>query len=607
MKSLLVFFLAFFLSTLAMAADSVEFSASAPAEVAVGERFRLVFQVNKRPSEFNPPAFSGFRILSGPSQSTSTSMQIINGRTTVNESFSYTYILEAVSEGTFTIPPASIVADGDDYQSNQLTISVKPGTSAPSPGASQSQPSQVSDQDLFIRATPSKTNPYQGEQVIVTYTIFTRINVNQYSINKLPSFQGYWTENISSSGQPQTRTQVIDGQTYRVAEIYRVAVFAQRSGELTIDPMEVELLVSLPGQRRQSLFDEFFGGSPFDRGRTINKLVESNSVTLNVRPLPVQNQPATFSGMVGSDFTVEATLSPEELDANDAANLKITISGKGNMKMTESPELNFPPNLEVFDPNVTDNIRNTTSGVSGSRTFEYVMIPRTGGEFVIPSWDFVYFDPSARQYVTRQTPEFTLQVSGDELTSATAPGTASQEAIKTISTDIRFIHTGKTKLLPEGSIFVASNLFWILLILPFLLFAFFVIYWRNHIKLRSNEELLRNKRAEKLARKRLKKARVFMEKKQENEFYDEIFRALWGYLSDKLSIPVSILNKENVAGAFKAKKVDQELSDNFINTLNDCEFARFAPGEKEDRMADIYQKALDTIITIERDLRNKKD
>jgi uncharacterized membrane protein len=422
----------------------------------------------------------------------------------------------------------------------------------------------------------------------------------------LPSFRGLWTENLTASGQPQTRTEVIDGQTYRVAEIYRVAVFAQRSGEITIDPLEVELVVSLPGQRRQSIFDEFFGSSPFDRGQSVRQAVKSNSVKLDVRPLPVQNQPAAFSGMVGSDFSVEATLSTEELAANDAANLRISITGKGNIRMTERPAINFPPNLEVFDPNVLDNIRNTTSGVSGSRSFEYVMIPRTGGEFIIPAWSFVYFDPSAGRYITRQTPEFTLQVTGDEMASGTVSGAASQEAIRMISTDIRFIRTVNIQLLPLGSQFLGSNLFWILIILPFILFAFFVIYWRNHIKLHSNQELLRNKKAEKMARKRLKKAKTFMDKKQENEFYDEIFKALWGYLSDKLSIPVSILNKENVAGAFKAKKVDQELSDNFINTLNDCEFARFAPGEKEDRMSEIYHKALDTIVTIEKDLRNKK-
>ena len=592
--------------------SNVEFTASAPQEVAVGERFRVTFQVNARPSSFNGPAFQGFRALSGPNQSSSTSMQIINNQTTVTETFTYTYLLEASQEGSFTIPAASVVIDGTTHQSNQVTVRVRAGApgAQPSPAPrtqpSPDQPARATDEELFVRATASTTNPFQGQQVIVTYNLYTRITVHQYSIDGLPSYRGFWSENLTQQGQPQARTQIIDGHTYRVAEIYRVAVFPQRSGELTIDPLEAELVISLPGQRRQSLFDEFFGGSPFDQRRNIRQKVQSNSLRFNVKPLPTQNRPAAFTGMVGTEFDVNATLNMEEMGINDAANLRIAISGKGNMRMLEQPSINFPANLEVFDPNISDNIRNTTSGVSGSRTFDYVMIPRTGGEFVIPAWDFVYFDPVAERYVTRQTPEFTIQVSGDPGIAGTAAGVSAQEAIRLLGTDIRFIRTGAVTFVPRGEVFFGSSLFWLLLIIPFVLFAFFVIYWRNQIRLHSNQDLLRNKKAQKLARKRLKVAKAFMDKKSENEFYDEIFRALWGYLSDKLSIPVSILNKENVEGAFRAQKVPEELSENFLSTLNDTEFARFAPGEKEDRMTEIYDKALRTIVKLEKELRNKK-
>jgi uncharacterized membrane protein len=599
-----------FLTSLAFEglAKDVEFSASAPAEVALGERFRLTYQVNTRPSQFTAPDFDGFRVLSGPNQSSSTSMQIINNRTTVTESFTYSYVLEATQEGSFRIGPASINADGDTHTSNPLNIKVverKTNSTAPAQ-SSASQPNSASAKDLFIRATPSTSSPYQGQQVIITYTIYTRVPINQYSIDGLPSFRGFWSENITPDGQPETRTQVIDGTTYRLADIYKVAVFPQRSGELKIDPLDVEAIVSLPGQRRQSLLDEFFGGSPFDQRRTVRQNVVSNPLTLNVKPLPVQNKPAAFSGMVGTDFKVEASVNMNELNTNDAANLKLSISGRGNMRLLEQPKINFPANLEVFDPNVTDNIRNTLSGIIGSREYDYVMIPRTGGEFTIPSWSFIYFDPQTEKYITQQTPEFVLQVSGESSLSGTGNEGASQESIRTLGTDIRYIRTDNVALIPSGSMFYLSNIFWILLALPVLLFIFFIVYWRNHIKLQSNTQLLRNKKAEKLARKRLKTAKVFLDKKRENEFYDEIFKALWGYLSDKLSIPVSILNKENVEGAFKASKVAPELSDSFISMLNDCEFARFAPGEKEDRMAEIYHKALNTIVTIEKELRNKK-
>jgi hypothetical protein len=590
--------------------QNIEFTASAPAEVAVGERFRVTFQLNKRPSDFSAPAFDGFRILSGPNQSSSTSMQIINNKTTVIESFSYGYIVEAIKEGTFTIQPARATVDGAAHRSNQLSITVRAGTSPPSTGSQQQQPqgqqTQASSKDVFIRANASISNPYQGQQVIITYNIYTRIPVNQYSIDRLPSYRNFWTENITAQGQPQTRTQIIDGETYRVAEIYRVAVFPQRSGELTVEPLEAELVVSLPGQRRQSLLDEFFGGSPFDQRRNIRQNVKSNALTLNVKQLPVQNRPAAFKGMVGTDFDVKASVNLKELNVNDAANLKLSISGKGNLRMLDKPEFNFPHNLEVFDPNISDNIQSTTAGISGSRSYDYVMIPRTGGEFVIPAWSFVYFDPIAERYVSKETPEFVLQVSGESGLSASGTGPISQEVVRTLATDIRFIKTANINLRYKGDTFFASSLFWLLLILPFLLFAFFVVYWRNYIRLQSNSELLRTRKAEKLARKRLRKAKIFLDKKQENDFYDEIFRTMWGYLSDKLSIPVSILNKENVQGAFKAKKVPTELSETFISTLNDCEFARFAPGEKDDKMVEIYQKTLDTIVTIEKELKTKK-
>ncbi|TVQ89063.1 MAG: protein BatD [Bacteroidetes bacterium] len=604
-----IFILIFITAGFSHAGD-IEFTASAPASVAVGERFRITYQVNSRPSDFSAPSFAGFRTLSGPSQSSSTSVQIINNQTTRVESFSYTYELEATAEGQFTIPPARVNIDGQNYQSNSVTITVTAATATPPPAPDRQQEAlqtEASARDLFIRASASNTNPFQGEQVIVTYEIFTRVSVSQYSVDKLPSYRGFWSENLTAPGQPQTRTQVVDGETYRVAEIRRVALFPQRSGELTIEPLEVEAVVNLPGQRRrQSLFDEFFGGSPFDQ-RSVRQIIKSNTLRLNVKPLPVQNRPAAFTGMVGTDFEISAHITNKELNPNDATNLRVTISGKGNMRMLEKPDFNFPANLEVFDPNVADNIRNTTSGVSGSRTFEYLMIPRTGGEFVIPPFQFVYFDPSRQQYITRNTPEFTLQVSGDPSQPGTAAGTARQEDIRQLTTDIRFIRTHPINLIPKGTVFYGSRLFYILTALPFMLFSFFLVYWRNHIKLQSNQQLLRNKRAEKIARKRLKKARTFMDKKSENDFYDEIFKALWGYLSDKLSIPVSILNKDTVSGAFKSQKVPQELSKSFLDTLNETEFARFAPGEKEDKMTEIYQKALQTIITIEKDLRSKKN
>jgi uncharacterized membrane protein len=601
--------------TMALQAEEINFIASAPPNVVVGERFRVAFQVNARPSEFNAPTFSGFSILSGPNQSSSSSVQIINGRTTQAMSITYSYIIEATAEGTFTIPSARVTVDGKSYSSNPVTINVgagshqRPAQQHQQPQQQQQQPQdRASSQDIFIRATTTNSNPFQGEQVIVVYNLYTRVSVQQYSTEKLPSYQGFWSENITGSGQPQIRTEVVNGETYRVAEIRRVALFPQRSGELTIEPLEVDAVINLPGQRSgRNLFDDFFGGSPFDQRRTIKQTIKSNPITLKVRPLPSQNRPASFRGMVGSNFEVKADLNATEMRVNDAANLRITINGNGNLRMLEKPGVHFPANLEVFDPNVSDNIRNTSAGISGSRTYEYIMIPRTPGEFIIPPYHFSWFDPVRETYVTRQTPEFTIQVTGDASAGTLPGGAIAREDARMLDNDIRYIKTQPINLVQAGQLFYGSTLFWILIVIPFLFFLFFLFFWRNHIRLQANTQLLKTRKAEKLARKRLKLAKKYLDNRQENEFYDEIFGTLWGYLSDKLSIPVSILNKETVSGAFKAKKVPVELSENFLETLNDCEFARFAPGVKEDKMDEIYKKALATIVTIEKDLRGKKD
>lgn len=590
--------------------NDISFQASAPEEVVLGERFQVSFQVNARPSSFKAPEFSGFRVLSGPSQSSSTSVQIINNQTTRTITFTYSYILESTEEGNFEIPSATAIIDGKGHRSNDLSIRVvKASQQQSSSSQQQTQPPQgnqsqqrASADDLFIRANVSKTNPYQGEQVIITYKLYTRVSISQYSVDKLPSFRNFWSENLTPSGNPQTSTEVVNGKTYRVAEIRRVAIFPQRSGELTIEPLEVELIVNLPAQRdRRSLFDEFFGGT----SRQVRQVVASNRVNLDVQPLPSQNRPANFSGMVGTDFDIQANVTPTDLQVNDVATLEFTVSGQGNIRMVETPDFSFPANLEVFDPNISDNIRNTLSGVSGSRTFSYLMIPRTGGEFVIPSFNFVYFNPREKRYITRQTPEFSLQVEGSAAPQISSGG--SQEDIRMLGQDIRFIKTGEVAFQQPGESFYGSPMFFILIIGQFVIFMVFLIILRNQIKLRSNQQLLRTRKAEKLARKRLKKAKTYLQQNNEDAFYDEIFKALWGYLSDKLSIPVSILNKENVEGAFKTKKVPGELSENFIQTLDQCDYARFAPGETEDKMEDIYQRALETIVMIEKELRNKKN
>jgi hypothetical protein len=593
-------------------ARDIAVSISAPSQVAVGERFRLVYSVNARPSEFNAPQFTDFRVLSGPSQSTSTSTQIINNQVTTSFTISYTYLLEATKEGSFSIDAAHAVVDGTTYTSSPYTITVSgQASSGASPSAPPSQqPDQhtgtrITSRDIFVRAELSNNNPYQSEQVIVTYKLYTRLPISRYSIEKLPSYQGFWSENLSDTSQPQATTEVIDGIQYSVAEIRRIAIFPQRSGELRIEPLEVECLVRLRSQQRGgSIFDDFFGGSVFGNVQNVPHLVRSNPIALQVKPLPSQNRPSSFKGQVGTyDMTVSLTES--ELDVNDATNLKIRIQGNGNIRMVEKPDINFPQNLEVFDPNVSDNIRHERSGVRGSREYDMVIIPRTPGEFIIPSIQFSYFDPTTSQYVNRSAGPFTLNVTGSA-GMAGDPTSYGRSEFQRLSTDIRFIVTRPFQLLPAGKLFYKSKTFYILLTLPFILFTLLLLIWRRQLKLRGNAALLRNKKAEQLARKRLKKAASFMRNKKELIFYDEIFRALWGYLSDKLSIPQSKLNKEVALTTFRQKGISEEIANDFIDVLNNCEFARFAPTQSGNQMESIYGRAVQSIVNLEKEIRNKR-
>jgi hypothetical protein len=610
-KSLFATVLLIVCALLPSQANEVSFSASAPQQVAVGEPFRITFSLDARPADFQPPAFSGFRVLSGPSQSSSSSTQIINNQVTTTVSFSYTYVLEATEEGTFAIEPARVTVDGSNYRSNRINIRVSGqadpgGQPSPARPATPPQPPQteVTARDVFLRAVPSTTSPYQSEQVIVSYRLYYRVPVTNYSIDRLPSYQGFWSETLSGFDPGAFTTEVIDGVSYRVSEIRRVALFPQRSGEITIEPLEVDCSIRMPSQRRRgSLIDEFFGGSIFDSFQNVQQTVRSNAVRLQVKPLPTQNRPAAFKGMVGN-LEISATLEPRDIQVNDAANLVITVRGSGNLRMLEKPQVNFPLNLEVFDPNITDNITSGSSGISGSRVYDFILIPRTGGTFEIPSIPLAYFDPAAGRYVTKSTQAFTLEVSG-----AGVDGTAglpSREQVRTLASDIRFIVVRQFALQPAGSIFFRSNLFYFMLFAPLFLFGGFMIYWRQQIRLQSDKALLRNRKADKLARKRLKQAHTCLKNNERNAFYDEISRSLWGYIGDKLNIPGARLNREEVSKQFQEKGVPEHLRIKFLEAIDDCEFARFAPGNQQTLMDETYQKTMETIISLEKELRNKR-
>jgi len=583
--------------------DNVEFSASTShSTVSLGERFRVTFEINTTPASFDAPDFKGFSVLAGPMQSSSTSVQIINGEQTRTQKYSYSYFLEPLEKGSFVIEPAQAIVDGEHYNTNSIPIEVvesdDPSSAATDPAVPSERETEA-EGDLFVRAYASNKNPFIGEQVIITYKIYTKVPVTRYSIDRPPSYQGFWSEDITAQEESrETTTEYIDGQRYRVAEIRRIAIFAQKSGNLTIEPLQMECLVRRVEQRRRERLFEEFMLSPYDSPRFVRETIKSNELELDVKPLPAQDQPSSFAGLVG-DFQLSASLNSDQIQTNDAVTMEVKISGNGNLKIADSPPVEFPSNLDTYDPHTRDDISKSPSGLSGSRTFEYLLIPRTAGEYEIPPVELSYFDPESEEYKTLTSEKFILTAKGDPVMTA-SDERIYREDIRYIDRDIRHIYMRNVTLRSLGSSFFRSTFFYVLFVLPVAFFAVFMVFYYDNLKNDSNSAIMRTKKANRVARKRMKKAGKLLKQNRENEFYDEIFKTLWGYVSDKMNIPVSELNRDNVKEKLFMKGVPGDIIEEFINTIDHCEYARFAPGDKEKNMDEVYSMTHDTIVKTEK-------
>jgi len=591
-------------------ADNVQFNALAKTVVNVGENFQLQYKINAEGSGFQGPSISDFQVLAGPNSSTSSSVQIINGQVTRDVSYVFTYILRGTKEGTFTIPPATISYQGKQFTSNSLTIKVIKGGSANASGETQSTQSGGGDNDVFIRAYISNTTPVQGEQVIITYKIFTIVPISNIDASKISSFPGFWATDLLSKqeGTPQSK-EIINGKEYVTAEIKKFALFPQQSGEITIDAGEVACVaqVRTQAQKRSSdpFFDSFFNDPFFsNRYQNVEKKLFSNSLKINVKPLPTNDKPEYFSGAVGN-FSFDSQIDHTEVKANEAITLKYTLKGKGNIELIDPPKVAFPTDFEVYDPEIKNNIKADAGGVSGTRTFSYLIIPRNPGNYTIKPVEFAYFDTGKHQYVSASSPEYKIKVSKGDGSSAntTYNGPLNQEDIKYIGKDIRHIKLAPYDLRLVGAFFFKSDMYVILMFLPVILFIAILIIWRKSVERRSNVALMKNRKATKVSRKRLQAAFAYLKDSKENEFYIEISKALWGYLSDKFTIPRAELSIENVKEHLMKKSVNEEIINQFIETLHNTEFARFAPGNKSENMENIYNEALSFIIKIERELK----
>lgn len=620
MKRIAILFL--MLSPLCLwAQDDATLTVSAKKQVMVGERFQVVFEANGEGKNFSAPSFDGFTVLGGPFTSTSSSFSMVNGSMSHSVKCTYTYALQAYQEGTFRIGSASINIKGDKVSSEPFEIKVLPddGSHASNAGSgyggnqanqsSQQQNTndpQVSGKDLFIRAIPSKKSVYVGEQVVLTYKLYTKVPVSSVSLSKMPSYAGFWTKDISdNSGTLKQSSEYVNGIEYTTAEIQKVVLVPQRSGKLSLDPMTMECVAQIrtESNNRRSMdpFEAFFNDPFFNRNIVnVKKELSSQTLTLDVKNLPENGKPDSFAGAVGN-YSFKSDIDKTQLRTNEAVTITLTVSGTGNVELLQMPTPVFPPDFEVYDPKITTNVNDNANGLSGTKKAEYLVIPRRAGTFTIPAIDFSFFNPSSESYQSFSSEPYQIEVEkgqgGEEGGGIYA---SNQEDIKYLGSDIRHIMTGDARLKPTHSTFFGSAAYFVALAVLLLLFIILLLVLKKREQLSKDTAANRNRKADKVARGRLKNAYQHLKAKDQEKFYVEMSQALWGYIADKMGIERSKLSMDTVSETMRDKNVPDELTQQFVDTLNSCEFARFAPGSAEEKMDDLYQRGIDVISKAEK-------
>lgn len=594
-------------------ADEVSLRVSAPSTVEVGGKFRVQFTVNtQNVSHFSAPDFKGFEVIYGPATSSQSSFQMINGRTSQSSSIIYTYVLLAGNSGTFTIGSASVQVDGKTVKSKPVQVRVLSGGAGGAGGSSNgggnygggqsssapsASSSNISAKDLFMTATASRTSVHEQEAILLTYKIYTLVDLTQLD-GKLPTLDGFQIQEIPLPRTKEFSIEQYNGRNYRTVTWSQYLLFPQKSGKLTIPSITYEGVV-ITRNRNLDPIEAFFNGQ--SGYSEVKRKITTPTLTINVSPLP--NKPEGFSGAVGK-FSVSSSISTKEVDANEAVTLKISVKGSGNMKLISTPEVQFPKDFETYDAKVNDNFQLTRSGLSGSKDFEYLFVPRHPGTYEIPASEFIYFDTESRSYKTIKTEAYTLKVNKGKGGAGQSVSNYSgqQQDVQQLNQDIRFIKKGDVDLHQPGDTFFGTWKCWVAYILPFLLFVIAMVLGRKQMKANANVAHLRGKKANKVALKRMKTAKKLLDAHDTGKFYDEVLRALWGYVGDKFNMSQESLNKENIEQSLTSRQVPDEQIQQFMKVLNDCEFARYAPGDVNENMENVYNSAISAISKMEDNL-----
>jgi len=584
---------------------------SAPPNLAMGEQFRLTYTIsNKDVEDFrvgNIP--DAFEVLIGPNRSVQSSYQMINGKTSSTSSITFTYIVVATKKGTFTIPPAHVVVDGKTIASNSIKITVsdkgQPGGSNVSPRARDDDGaemrdagSRISGSDLFIKVSANKRRVYEQEPILLTYKVYTLVSLTQLE-GKMPDLKGFHTQEVDLPQQKSFKVETVNGRPYRTVTWSQYVMFPQITGRLQIPSITFNGIV-VQQNRNIDPFEAFFnGGSGYIE---VKKQILAPGIEVQVDPLP--QRPANFSGGVGK-FSISAQLDKTDVKANDPISLRVIISGTGNLKLIKQPEVAFPKDFDKYDAKITDKTKLTPNGLEGSMIYDILAVPRHQGKYEIPPIEFTYFDTETKRYETVRSEGFTLSVAKGSGSSSVSDFTG-QEDLQLLNKDIRHIKTGDTRQHSLDDFFFGSTGYLVSIIVLALVFISLFVIFRQRAIENANITKRRAGKANKVATKRLKKASKLMRENKPGEFYDEVLRALWGYVGDKLNIPVAQLSHDNISTRLSERNVNEETISQFIGALDECEFQRYAPGDPKGNMSKVYEKAMTAIEHIEDMMKKSK-
>ncbi len=582
---------------------------SAPKVVAVGDQFEVSFSMSGNPKKFDAPSFTGFAVIGGPSTASSQSVSVINGHMTQSVSYTYSYYLQAQKEGRFTISPAVAVVNGKTVESPSFTIEVTKGNSSSrqqqttrqqqSNSRDVSENVKIDGNDIFIRVLVDKSSVYLGQQITASVKIYSRLDIVGAEGEKYPSFNGFFRKDVESKPLSHLERETVNGKSYGTGVLRRMVLYPQKTGELVIDPVELQLIVQKVIQhsrRSRSIWDDFFDMGPSVENARTN--VKSIPVKIKVKALP-EPQPETFKGAVGS-FSLNSSVDKTKLKANEAVTLHVTLSGTGNISLAEAPKLQLPADFEVYDPKVLEDVKNTAGGSNGSKTWEYVIIPRNAGKFTIPAVEYTTFNPANGKYSKLTGQSYNLDVAKGDGSSTVV---SSQGNVTVVGNDIRYIKLGKGHLRAEGSSFLGSWLFWIIIAACLAVVGFGLRKWRQNMTLSGNVRMLRQKRASRKAEARLKRAHSLMTGNNRAALFEEIHNAMWGYLGDKLSIPPAQLSREAAFDMLKSKDIEDETLDKLTKLLDACEMERFASVSAFAGLEEVYASACELITTFDAKLK----